>query len=358
MPAKEPLRILQVCSASEAIYGAVQSLMTLARSQRLVGHHVEFVTFKGKKFGGQVRDEGFVAHEVRVRTKIDPLAILHMRRLIKQGRFDVVHAHLSTSSVNGCLAARAAGVPSVATVHGMSSRISFAAATHMIAVSEEIKRHLISQGSKAEQVTVVYNGFDLDSRHVLNPHPGSFPTLGTVSRITPLKGIEDAIRALDKLRDEFPVASYVVVGDGIGVEACKALAIELGLGDRVKFVGYRKDIEKYLSQMDLFVFPSLKEGMGIALVEAMSMGLATVATSVGGIPEVITPECGLLVPPSSPDELANAVRDLLLDTPRREAMGAQAKARAQMFFSVDAMRDATDDVYRNLLQSGTHSKSS
>jgi glycosyltransferase involved in cell wall biosynthesis len=123
-------------------------------------------------------------------------------------------------------------------------------------------------------------------------------------------------------------------------------------------VGYRKDIEKYLSQMDLFVFPSLKEGMGIALVEAMSMGLATVATSVGGIPEVITPECGLLVPPSSPDELANAVRDLLLDTPRREAMGAQAKARAQMFFSVDAMRDATDDVYRNLLQSGTHSKSS
>ena len=163
---KRPLRILQVCSASEAIYGAVQSLMTLARAQRDAGHTVEFVTFKGKKFGSQVREEGFVTHEVKVRAKIDPLAILHMRGLIKRGGFDVVHTHLSTSSVNGCLAAKAAGIPSVASVHGMSSRMSFAAATHLIAVSAEIKRHLVKQGSKEDQVTVVYNGFDFDATQI------------------------------------------------------------------------------------------------------------------------------------------------------------------------------------------------
>ncbi len=349
MAGSASLKILQVCSASQATYGAVQSLMALAKAQVAAGHKVEFVTFKGKKFGQQVRDEGFVAHEVNVRTKIDPLAILHMRGLMKRGCFDVIHTHLSTSSVNGCLAARAAGLPSVATVHGMSSKISFAAATHMIGVSEEVKRHLVSQGVKAERVSVVYNGFDLLTPPMESRDAANFPTLGTVARVTPLKGIEDAIRAVGSLRAEFPQISYVVVGDGIGVEPCKQLAQELGLESQIRFVGYRTDIEKYLAQMDLFVFPSLKEAMGIALVEAMALGLATVATNIGGIPEVITPDCGILVPPKSPDELAAAIAKLLRDAPRRQTMEHQAKLRAQTVFSIDAMQRATEAVYRKLV---------
>ena len=351
MADSEPLSILQVCSASQAIYGAVQSLMVLARAQRDFGHTVEFLTFKGKRFGDQVREEGFTVHEVAVRTKIDPLAILRMRRLMKVGRFDIVHTHLSTSSVNGCLAARAAGLPSVATVHGMSSKISFAAATHMISVSQEIKRHLVAQGAKADQISVVYNGYGL----VNEPNPtrlesDPFPVLGTVARVTPLKGIEDAIRSVAFLKSKFPSISYIVVGDGVGVEPCKALALELGVSDRVHFVGYRKDIEKYLARMDLFVFPSLKEGMGIALVEAMAQGLATVATDIGGIPEVITPDCGILVPARSPETLATRVEELLTDTARREQMGRNARRRAQTVFSVAAMARATDEVYRHLLR--------
>ena len=351
MNPERPLRILQSCSASEAIYGAVQSLMTLARAQRQAGHHVEFVTFKGKKFGGQVRSEGFETHEVPVRTKIDPLAILHMRRLIRQGRFDIVHTHLSTSSVNGCLAARAAKVPSVATVHGMSGRMSFAAASQMIAVSEEIKRHLVKQGAKADRVSVVYNGFDF-SAAATRPDPSrdDFPMLGTVSRVTPLKGIEDAIRALKLVSADFPTAGYIVVGDGKGLDGCKALAAELGVSDRIQFVGYQRDIEKYLSQMDLFVFPSLKEGMGLALVEAMALGLATVATNIGGIPEVIKPECGILVPPQSPEDLANGIRTLLSDHSRRNAMEAAAIVRAGTVFSVGTMQMETQKVYRGLLE--------
>ncbi|MDR3692556.1 MAG: glycosyltransferase family 4 protein [Fimbriimonas sp.] len=350
MPADSPLRILQICSASDAIYGAVQSLMTLARAQRDFGHHVEFITFKGKRFGGQVRGEGFTTHEVPVRAKVDPLAILHMRRLIREGRFDVVHTHLSTSSVNGCLAARAAKKPSVATVHGMSGRLSFAAATQMISVSAEIKRHLVKQGANPERVSVVYNGYDCDLSHQNQKRDYAFPVLGTVSRVTPKKGVEDAIRAIHRLVERFPDLTYIVVGDGDGLAACRELALALGLADRVKFTGYRKDIESFLSQMDLFVFPSLKEGMGIALVEAMAMGLATVATNVGGIPEVITPECGVLVPPHSPSNLAESIGNLLIDDPKRAAMGANAKARAISVFSVNGMRAATDDVYRSLLK--------
>ncbi len=351
MDDSKPLKILQVCSASQAIYGAVQSLMVLAKAQREAGHSVEFLTFKGRKFGEQVREEGFVVHEVAVRTKIDPLAILRMRRLMKVGRFDIVHTHLSTSSVNGCLAARAAGLPSVATVHGMSSKISFAAATHMISVSNEIKRHLVAQGAKAEQISVVYNGYSLvNEPNLPRMDCDPFPVLGTIARVTPLKGIEDAIRAVAILQSKFPTISYIVVGDGVGVDPCKALALELGVSERVHFVGYRKDIEKYLARMDLFVFPSLKEGMGIALVEAMAQGLATVATDIGGIPEVITPDCGILVPAQSPETLAEKVEGLLTDTARREEMGRNARLRAQNVFSVEAMEQATDKVYRTLLQ--------
>jgi glycosyltransferase involved in cell wall biosynthesis len=232
----------------------------------------------------------------------------------------------------------------------MSSKISFAAASHMIAVSSEIKRHLVTQGAKPETISVVYNGYGLvEGPKATRLATDPFPVLGTVARVTPLKGIEDAIRAVAILKDEFPNVSYLVIGDGVGVEPCKALAAELDVSDRVHFVGYRKDIEKFLARMDLFVFPSLKEGMGIALVEAMAQGLATVATDIGGIPEVITPDCGILVPAQSPVDLASNVAELLRDEPRRTEMGRSAKRRAQSVFSVEAMLEATDDVYRALL---------
>lgn len=346
------LRILQICSASEAIYGAVQSLLVLAKAQKSSGHCVEFLTFQGKKFGGQLKELGYEVHEVRVRAKVDPLAILGMRSVMTSGNFDIVHTHLSTSSVNGCLAARTAGFPSVATVHGMSGKLSFVAATHMIAVSEEIKRHLVSQRVNPESISVVYNGYDLPNQPQRAASTDErFPVLGTVARVTPLKGIEDAIRAVAILQADYPDITYLVVGDGNGVESCRQLADQLGISGRVQFVGYQTDIVRYLARMDLFVFPSLKEGMGIALVEAMAQGLPTVATDVGGIPEVVTPECGILIPPKSPEILAARIADLLRDSERRLLMGRNAKLRVQSVFSVESMEKGTENVYRALLQS-------
>jgi glycosyltransferase involved in cell wall biosynthesis len=344
MPGNDSLRIAQVCSAREAVYGAVQSLMTLARAQRMAGHEVEFITFKGKRFGSQVRDQGYVAHEVRVRTKIDMMAVLRMRRIIRD-------------SVNGGLAARLAGVPSVATVHGMSGKLSFATADHLIAVSQQVRLHLLAQGVPEEKVSVVHNGLSFGFE-IPNPAlarrsiglPTDALVVGTVSRVTPTKGIEDAIRAVALLKPEFPNLRYLVVGDGDGLPACRALVDDLHLRSNVRFVGYQKDIATYLSAMDLFLFPSHKEAMGIALVEAMAAGLPTVAVEVGGIPEVITPEVGLLRPARNPQALAAAVRDLLLDERARHTMGRNAELRAATYFSPTAMERSTDWVYRSLLE--------
>lgn len=299
---------------------------------------------------------GFEADEVAVRTKIDLPAILQMRKLMLQNRIDVVHTHLSTSSVNGCLAARLARIPCVATVHGMSGKLSFAAADRMIAVSEQVKGHLIAQGVPSEKVHVVYNGIEFGempydaetARHDLG-FGDAGPILGTVARIVPEKGIEDALRVVANLKSEFPGMRYLVVGDGDGRPACENLARELGLEEIVRFAGYQENVAPYLAAMDLFLFPSHKEAMGIALVEAMAAGLPVVASRIGGIPEVVTPETGLLRPARDIAGMTEATAGLLRDLPRRFELGANAHLRATSIFSAQAMATATDAVYDELI---------
>src|SRR5262249_8922306 len=137
--------------------------------------------------------------------------------------FDVVHCHLSTSATNGCLAAGLARIPSVATVHGLSGKLSFLAADHLIAVSGEVRRHLVSQGLSEAKISVVHNGIPLgqmpgsDARAAARaalglPHAG--PVFGTTARLTPLKGIDQALHAARRVVDDIPSAMFVVFGDG------------------------------------------------------------------------------------------------------------------------------------------------
>jgi len=347
------LAILQVCSASNAVYGAVQSLMTLAREQRARGNRVEFVTFAGKAFGGDVRGEGFPVHEVRHRAKIDPVAILRMRKLMRSGAFDIVHTHLSTSSVNGCLAARIAKIPCVATVHGLSAKMSFAAANHLIGVSKGVKAHLVKQGVDEAKVSVVYNGIPMELPPLNKAEirasmdiPDDAMVAGTIARVTPKKGIEDALKAIASV----PNVYYVVAGDGVGLDNCRDLAKTLGLEDRVRFLGYRADVEVCLAAMDVFLFPSHKEAMGIALVEAMRSSLPLIATETGGIPEVVTPECGFLVPVQGVDRMAASLAKLINDGSERQKMGQAARERALEVFSAESMTQGTEAVYRKLIR--------
>jgi glycosyltransferase involved in cell wall biosynthesis len=352
----ERLSILQVCSASHIIYGAVHSLLTLAAAQRNRGDQVVFLARSGKRFGEELRGLGYTAHEVKIRTKIDLLAIAQMRRIMRRGRFDVVHTHLSTSTVNGTLAARAARIPCVATVHGLSGKLSFVAADHLIAVSEQGKQHLVDQGVHPDKVSVVYNGVhpprDLPTREEARRSlrlEGASPVLGTVARISHVKGIEYAIEAVGTLCRDFPNMKYVIVGDGDRLEPCRALAKEVGVEEHVVFAGYQKDVSRYLAAMDLMLFPSIREAMGMAIVEAFLAGVPVVGTLVGGIPEVVSSDCGALVPKADAPALAAKAAELLRSPETLRAMSAAAKLRAETLFGVDTMADRTERVYRGLL---------
>ena len=349
------MRIAHVTSATNMVYGAVHSMMTLVQAQKEAGDDVQFVTFKGKPFVQDLKKLGWKNTAFRVRTKIDPIAIVQMAKHFKREKIDIVHTHLSTSSINGCLAARLAKIPCVATVHGMSGKLSFIFADHMIGVSQGVCQHLISQGIKPERTTAVYNGVDvpddlltkIESRQRFNI-PLDAMVFGTVARLTPMKGIEFSIQAFAEILQHLPDAIYVLVGDGDKSREYQELTVSLGIKNSVKFLGYQANVFDPLTAMDIFLFPSLKEAMGISVVEALAVGLPVVSTNVGGLPEVITSDVGSLVQPS--DSHAMAREAIAIATGNRDELAKNARLRAEEMFSVASMVSKTSAVYQKLLK--------
>lgn len=328
-------------------------MMTLAQALRAEGHEVEFATFAGRSLGQHARSLGYRATDYRVRLKIDLLAVAAMARDIRRGRFDIVHTHLSTSTLNGCLAARLAGVPGIATVHGMSGKLSYLPCDHLIAVSGGVRQHLVAQGIHESKISIVPNGIParaggLPGRSEIRRAlalPEQAHALVTTARLTPLKGVNHSLTAFSRVLSDFPDAVYCILGDGECRGELAQLANNLGVADHVRWLGYRQDVNKILGAFDVFLFPTLREAMGIAVVEAMAAGLPIVASAVGGIPEVVTKETGVLVPPADPVAMADAALALLRDPERRQAMSSAAVERTRTEFSAQRMAARTTSVY-------------
>jgi glycosyltransferase involved in cell wall biosynthesis len=199
----------------------------------------------------------------------------------------------------------------------------------------------------------VYNGVDVppgvmskqEAREAFNL-PTDATVFGTVARLTPMKGIDTGLEAFKILAEKVPNSHYVLVGSGDGEPTYRKWVADSNLQDRVHFLGYQSNVFNPLAAMDLFLFPSLKEAMGISVVEALAMGLPVVSTNVGGLPEVITQEVGSLVKPND----SRAMAEQALNALTQPSLGPAAKLRAETQFSVEAMRHGTCEVYRALLR--------
>jgi len=231
----------------------------------------------------------------------------------------------------------------------------------VIAISRQIEESLIAGGVSARKVRTLYSGIDLSERQLAHDGqairqmiglPNGAVLLGTIANLFPRKGYEVMLRALPAILRAVPTVQYVIVGsDDHGyADRLKRLAHELEIADRVHIVGFHDPVQPFLAALDLYVHPALMEGFGIAVVEAMAMGKAVVATTTGGLPEVVAQEeTGLLVPPGDAESLAAAVVSLLEDRVRREQMGLCGKARAQERFSLDASVAHMEQFYSEVL---------
>jgi glycosyltransferase involved in cell wall biosynthesis len=214
-----------------------------------------------------------------------------------------------------------------------------------------------------ERITVIRNGVDLARFGLTGPRdaraalglPKDRIIIGAVGRLVPVKDHATLIAAIARLRQRGIDVMAVIAGDGPLRPELETLAAASGVGDRVRLLGYRPDVAAVLAALDVFVMCSQSEGLSNTILEAMATGLPVVATAVGGTDELVEPGVsGLLVPPGSPAELADALAVLAGSGPCRARMGEAGRARARAEFSLSAMVRRYEDLYLRLADAVVH----
>ena len=296
-----------------------------------------------------------------------------LARLVRSGGYDVVHAHSPLPAVVARLArrrtARASRPQLVSTEHNLWPRFALATRAVNRATFRLDDRHLaVSHAvldalppSLRASTAVLVQGVDVDAvRSALREREGVRRELGigageivvgTVANLRASKAYPDLLRAARLVLDAPPAlpVRFVAVGQGPLEAEVRALHAELDLGDRFRLLGYRDDPWRVLAGCDVFCLSSVHEGLPIALLEAMVLGLPVVATAVGGIPEAVTDGVeGVLVPPHRPDALAAALLDVAGDPVRRAALAAAAARRSEGFGLAPAV-EAVQALYDELL---------
>lgn len=230
---------------------------------------------------------------------------------------------------------------------------------HLIVISRFIGAETRKRWSlPVRKISCIYNGINPLVRSSLAPEkvraewkvPAEVPFIGTVARLIPQKGIQYLIEAADLLRREAIDFRMVVVGDGPFRSELEALAHRTGLSAILFFTGFRQDVPALLAAFDLFVLPTLEEGMSVAILEAMSAGKPVIASRVGGVPELVTAETGILVPPADPHQLALALQRLILAPASRKQMGNNGRALVEKNFTLSRMAEAHLQLYQRLIK--------
>jgi glycosyltransferase involved in cell wall biosynthesis len=298
----------------------------------------------------------------------DPAAFVRLVRLLQREQPDVVHTFLIVAGIYGRLAAFAAGVPLVLAAeqnvyarkprrHALMERALTARTYRVVACCEVVGRHYQQQvGVPRSKVEVVYNAVrfgrrpqptDRETARFALKLPPDALVLGTLGRLTEQKGQRLLLQAVAALASDFPDLVLFLAGAGPLRDDLEDDAAQLGLGDRVRFLGLRRDRPTLYAAMDLFVLPSRWEGLSLALVEAMGAGRAVVATDVGGNPEVVHDgRTGLLVPPNDVGALGDAIGVLARDRDLRASLGDAAAADARARFSIERHVAQLSALYR------------
>ena len=288
------------------------------------------------------------------------------RQLLKQERVDVIHAHEFDANVQGAFVAALSGIPIVATVHGknyfyekLRRRLAYRWVSRhatMVAVSENLKEFIVEQVKiSRDRIKVVYNGVDVvphcDQADVERCKrelgiPAQDQIVGVVGNLYPVKGHQYLIDGIPTVLKACPNTSFIFAGRGQLEPELKERVHRLGLSQRVHFLGLRQDIPRILAILNVFVLPSLSEGLSMAILEAMSAGKPVVATQVGGNVELILDqETGYIVPPRDSQALASRLVALLTDRQLAARFAEKGQQRAEGQFSLGTMVRTYQSLY-------------
>ncbi len=292
---------------------------------------------------------------VGISGKVNIFASGRLRALIRQEQVDIVHTHLSSATVWGCLAAIGENLPCVAHVHSLNKRAPYSFASKVIAVSEAAKAHLVRQGHKEAGIEVVWPA-NADPPGDAEP-AADLVSLGPLvitcaAHLRESKGVLVLLRAAKKVIEEIPSTIIAFAGEGPERWKAEKMAKQFGIEHNVRFLGFRTDIHAVFAASRVAVLPSLApEGFGLVLAEANALGIPAVASNVGGVSEIIEDgKNGILVPAGDVDALASAILQLLKDEELWLRFSKMAKEKSREFSFEKSALDCMN-VFQNLTKS-------
>jgi len=350
--------------------GAQMHLLSLMRGLKTKGISITlatsregFLTEKGREIGIEIRIVPHLTRQPNVYH--DTLAFLSIRRLLQTLQPSLLHLHSSKAGILGRVAGYLGKIPTIYTAHGwafaegaslkqkiLSLPLEAAVARlggHIITVSHyDYELALQYRVASPRQMTVVHNGIP-DIGYRANPGKPAVPRIVMVARFSYQKDHGLLLKALSRLQREAWQLDFV--GDGPLLASVSRLANELGIGERVRFLGARSDIPEILAGSDIFVLTSRYEGFPISILEAMRAGLPVVASDVGGVSEaVLEGLTGFLIRRGDWKTLRDRLKTLLINPELRVRMGKRGRKRYEQLFTLDRMVNKTLRVYEHVLE--------
>jgi glycosyltransferase involved in cell wall biosynthesis len=365
------MRVLHLIS-SGGMYGAEVMLLNLASAQKRLGCEPVVGVFRNEhlphiEVAEEARARGLHVEIFNCSGRFDhkPLGII--RKVLRKEDISLVHGHGYKSNLYGYFAAKALGLPFVATCHlwtGASPAIRFyefldslllRRAHRVVGVSDAISNILRKSGLSPEKVSTIHNGTDFSLCEDVSPSlrrelgVGERVLVGSVGRLEEQKGFEYFLRAAREVLTEFPKTQFVVVGEGSLRPRLEGLIHELGLGTSVLLVGQRKDMPGVYASLDLFVLASIDEGMPMTILEALALGKPVIATAVGAVENLVVSEkTGLLVQPRDIPALRDAMLRCLRDQSFAQTLGRNGQEHVQTSFSAQGMARKYTELYERV----------
>jgi glycosyltransferase involved in cell wall biosynthesis len=347
--------------------GGQNQVMLMTRGLRAHGHRVVVVAHPDGELRRRLGDADDVI-AIGPRNEIDLPAAWRLSRVLRELSPDIVHAH-DSHAVAMAAAALSFGSPEPRPPLVFARRVDFRLRGNsfsrwkyrqvdaFVAASGAIRAMLVEDGVPADRIFTVHDGIDIDRverAEAVNLReefwfPANSPVVGNIAALVPHKGQKFLIDAAAAVVREAPEARFVILGEGELRDELEHQIRRLHLGQHVVLAGFRAEVLGLLKGLDLFVMSSVTEGLGSALLDAMAAGRPIVATTAGGIPEVVADgETGVLVPPRDSQALGEAILALLGDPGRRARLADAGRVRVRELFSVDRMVDTTLGVYERL----------
>lgn len=358
---KRPLMILHV-DPEKGWGGGERQVAGLMRYLSDRGHVNHLLCYPEGPLAREAKDIAAEMHPLKMRNDVDVTAALPARRVVRKGGYDIVHFHTKRAHALapwlGCAPARQRRVVTRRMDYpirsGWFDRYLYNRCVDgVVAISQPIAKVLTEGGVAREKIRMIPSGIDPVGYQNIPPPAGERSPLvvGTAAALEPRKGHRFLLEAAAELKRQGRRFIYRIAGDGSEQRRLFDLTGRLGLEREVEFTGFVADVPAFLASVDIFLMPSLFEGLGVAVLEAMAAARPVIASRVGGLTDsVVDGETGLLIPPGDSHAIAEALARLAEHKELIQSMGSMGRTRVLEHFTMERMARSNEAYYYELLE--------